>query len=130
MLRKTLLATAALIGIGSGAVVPRMTPDLNALLQPNDAQLLQIQKAAGGLLPNGKITKLSAVAQANLAVIAINEQFEVAYFASLIGNITSGVHGYSPGDLPSPMSTGRLLETLNAIVNVGVRAIYPNSYHH
>ncbi|KAH7021499.1 late sexual development protein [Microdochium trichocladiopsis] len=117
-LRQSLVSGLGLLAsLSSGAVLPRGGgAELAGYPNPNDQQLFNIEKAAGGLLPNGKITKLSAAAIANLQVIAINEQFEVAYFTSLINNITSGQHGYSPQSLSSPMSTGRMLETLNAIL--------------
>ncbi|WPH04637.1 Hypothetical protein R9X50_00753000 [Acrodontium crateriforme] len=57
--------------------------------------LTNIETQAHGTLPNGALpTKLSANSIATFSVIAANELFEVAYFTSLIKNITHGVQGY------------------------------------
>lgn len=56
---------------------------------------LMIQ-AAGGTLPNTPLpTALPADAVTTLQVIAYNEIFEVAFFSSLLANVTNGVDGFT-----------------------------------
>jgi len=76
--------------------------------------LLAIEKAAHGTLPNTPLAKsLSATSVTDLQVIATNEMFEVAYFTSLIANITNGVSGYEVAGREKTI----ILEALTAIVN-------------
>lgn len=62
---------------------------------PNAQQLQTISKQADGSLSNAPPpAKLADSTLQSLQVIAVNEEFEVAYFRSLLGNITTGVKGY------------------------------------
>ncbi len=55
-----------------------------------------MNQAAGGALPNTPLpTSLPADAVQTLQVIAYNEIFEVAFFSSLLANVTNGVTGYT-----------------------------------
>lgn len=54
-------------------------------------ELTLIEKQAHGTLPNGALPKsISDATATNFQLIAFNEIFEVAYFTSLLKNITSG----------------------------------------
>ncbi|EME40721.1 hypothetical protein DOTSEDRAFT_74307 [Dothistroma septosporum NZE10] len=64
---------------------------------PSDA-LTTIQKQAHGTLPNGALPKkLNDTSATVLQLIAFNEIFEVAYFTSLLGNITDGTYNVGQG---------------------------------
>lgn len=83
-----------LLFAGAAIAAPFSLP--NGFPNPSPAALSTIQQQAGGTLPNtGLPTNLSADAILNLQVIAVNEIFEVAYFSSLLDNITKGVDGYT-----------------------------------
>ena len=59
------------------------------------AQLSEIEKQAGGTLPNGSPPPtVSGDTEVSLGFIAFNELFEVAFFTELIQNITSNASGY------------------------------------
>ncbi|KAF1994566.1 late sexual development protein [Amniculicola lignicola CBS 123094] len=73
-------------------------PTPNGLPNPTQDQILQIQKAAFGTLPNGPPpAKVSEEGLTNLRLLALNELFEVAFFTELIHNVTNKVHGYDLG---------------------------------
>jgi hypothetical protein len=79
-----------------------------------DTQLRQRQ-AAGGTLPNTALpTSLPADAEQTLQVIAYNEIFEVAFFSSLLANVTNGVDGFT--DLP--LDKDYIVKILTAVVAV------------
>lgn len=62
---------------------------------PNAQQLKAISKQADGSLSNAPPpAKLADSTLQSLQAIAVNEEFEVAYFRSLLANITTGVKGY------------------------------------
>jgi hypothetical protein len=87
---------------------------------PSPAQLAEIELLAGGTLPNGPLpTSLTPAAQVTLQLIALNEIFEVAYFNSLLTNITNNVTGY---DLTGSTTYNRsyVIETITAVLNVCV----------
>ncbi|KAK4494097.1 hypothetical protein PRZ48_014395 [Zasmidium cellare] len=61
-------------------------------------QLLAIEKQAHGTLPNGPLpSKIQDATATTLQLIAFNEIFEVAYFTSLLNNITSGAYNVGEG---------------------------------
>lgn len=77
------------------------------------ATFAEIQKLAGGTLPNGVLpAQLPDVPAITLQLIAFNELFEVAFFSNLIDNITNGVPGYS---ISSSTANGITLDALQAI---------------
>ncbi|KAK5165430.1 uncharacterized protein LTR77_008959 [Saxophila tyrrhenica] len=101
-------------GNGSGQV-PFTFPLANGfpnIKNPSPA-LTQIEKQAHGTLPN---TPLSPTLQTGdntiFELIAFNELFEVAFFTSLINNITQGVEGFEIG---SPVVKNFVL---NALITV------------
>lgn len=60
--------------------------------------LTQIERQAHGSIPNSALpTNVSASALNSFRLIAFNEIFEVAYFTSLLNNVTSRVDGYEIG---------------------------------
>ncbi|KAK4687591.1 hypothetical protein P7C73_g2525, partial [Tremellales sp. Uapishka_1] len=88
----SLAALSALV-----AAAPFSLP--NGFPSLGDAALHQVYEAAGGTLPNTPLpTSLPADAVTTLQVLAVNEIFEVAFFSSLLANVTNGVDGYT--DLP------------------------------
>ncbi|KAK7430950.1 hypothetical protein QQZ08_002479 [Neonectria magnoliae] len=93
----TLLASAGLLGSALGGLVPRSfgVPKDNGFPNPSDSQERQIALQAGGKLPGGALPKtLGPGSTVAFQLIAFNELFEVAFFNSLLQNITRGVKGY------------------------------------
>ncbi|KAF3017098.1 hypothetical protein E8E14_008244 [Neopestalotiopsis sp. 37M] len=88
-------------------------PDGFPNIDGNSSALQAIQAQAHGTLPNGplpsSITDVSAIIW---SLIAFNELFEVAYFSSLINNITDKVHGYEVG---STAASGVVLNALQTV---------------
>lgn len=92
-------------------------------------ELTLIQKNAHGTLPNGALpTKISAATATTFQVIAANEIFEVAYFSSLLKNITSGHYDVGKGATKSivynALHAVRAQEELHAL---GANAILANT---
>jgi hypothetical protein len=80
---------------------------------PNAAQLLAIEQLAHGTLPNGSPPPMiSANGITNLEFINFNENFEVAFFASLIHNVTTNVAGFQIQD---QTERAFILEALTAV---------------
>ncbi|ETS86278.1 hypothetical protein PFICI_00106 [Pestalotiopsis fici W106-1] len=79
----------------------------------NSSALQAIQAQAHGTLPNGPLpTSIADVSAIVWSLIAFNELFEVAYFSSLISNITGNVHGYEIG---STAASGVVLNALQTV---------------
>ncbi|KAM3447886.1 hypothetical protein MY3296_008302 [Beauveria thailandica] len=90
-LEKSFTSIIGLLGCVSAAVIPNN----DGFPKPNAQQQIAIAKAAGGLLPNVKLpTKLGPGSTTTFQLIAFNELFEVAFFNSLLSNITNRVEGY------------------------------------
>jgi hypothetical protein len=82
----------------SSTVVPFVN---NGFPSPSAAQLLAIEELAHGTLPNGPPPPpgaISAEGITNLQLINFNENFEVAFFASLLNNVTTNVAGFQISD--------------------------------
>ncbi|KAM3498522.1 hypothetical protein MY10362_008161 [Beauveria mimosiformis] len=91
LLNKPLTSILGLLGCVSAAVIPNN----DGFPEPSAQQQIAIAKAAGGLLPNVKLpTKLGPGSTTTFQLIAFNELFEVAFFNSLLKNITNHVEGY------------------------------------
>lgn len=85
---------------------------------PDPAQLAEIEKLAQGTLPNGALpSSLKPTGVATLKLIALNEIFEVAFFSSLLANVTNNVPGYDAAAL-APLDYQYVIDTLTAVVNV------------
>jgi hypothetical protein len=105
------VATAA----PSSTVIPFVN---NGFPAPSAAQLLAIEELAHGTLPNGPPPPpgaISAQGITNLQLINFNENFEVAFFASLLNNVTTNVAGFEISD-----ATERnfVIEVLTAVLAV------------
>jgi len=85
---------------------------------PSAAQLQTIEQTAQGTLPNGGPPPAGAVdAQGitNFQLINFNENFEVAFFKSLVNNITTNVQGFQ---IQNDKERDFVLKSLNAVVAV------------
>jgi hypothetical protein len=103
------LVTLAMAGVAAAAPFSLS----NGFPNPSASALKQIELEAGGTLPNTALpTSLPADAIQTLQVIATNELFEVAYFSSLLHNVSTGVSGYT--DFGS-YSKEYVVESLTAI---------------
>jgi hypothetical protein len=117
MFAKHIVSAAALLGLAATYAIPSD----DGFPNPSDQQLLSIEQEAGGLLSNAPPPpKLSEDGIANFQLIAFNEQFEVAFFSSLIDNITNNVDGYQSA--PGLGNTGALLEILQTAKAVSAHA--------
>jgi hypothetical protein len=68
---------------------------------PNDDQLRKIEELAHGTLPNGPPPPPGSISPegiTNLQLVEFNENFEVAFFSSLLHNVTTNVSGYEIKD--------------------------------
>ncbi|TVY44390.1 hypothetical protein LOCC1_G003482 [Lachnellula occidentalis] len=91
----------------------------NGFPNPSADQLTTIEKAAHGSLPIAAAAAKNATSKApsadsltSLRFIAFNELFEVAFFTSLINNITTGVDGFK---ISNATTQKLLLDDLTAI---------------
>lgn len=85
---------------GSGPQVPFKFPLSNGFpnLKPGSPELLAVEKQAHGTLPNGPLpSSIQDATATTFQLIAFNEIFEVAFFTSLLNNITSGVYNIGEG---------------------------------
>jgi hypothetical protein len=104
----------------SSTVVPFVN---NGFPSPSAAQLLAIEELAHGTLPNGPPPPpgaISAEGITNLQLINFNENFEVAFFASLLNNVTTNVAGFQISDATEK---NFVIEVLTAVLAVSSR--YP-----
>jgi hypothetical protein len=103
-------SAAALVGLSAAYAIP----STDGFPTPNAQQLLDIENEAGGLLSNAPPPPtLSPAGIANFQLIAFNEFFEVAFFSSLIDNITQSISGYESA--PGLQDVKALLEILEAV---------------
>jgi hypothetical protein len=87
----------------------------NGFPNPNPSELALINTAAHGTLSNATAapnTTLPPSAITNFQLIAFNEFFEVAFFTSLLTNITTGTPGF---EIPDSLNKTFILETLIAV---------------
>lgn len=115
---RLLPALGALVGLASAApAVTRdfMDPTTNGFPDPDAQQLAIINKEADGQISNApppsKIANSSATA---FQLIAFNELFEVAFFSSLVQNITNNVTGF---EAPHK-ERKKLINVLNTVIAV------------
>ncbi|KAK3939732.1 hypothetical protein QBC46DRAFT_387123 [Diplogelasinospora grovesii] len=111
-----LCSAAAFAGFSAAApLIPRYdSPAAMGYPNPNDAQLKAIQNLADGTLSNAPPPpKLEPSSLTAFQLIAFNEEFEVAFFSSLIENITNSVPGF---DLPSQEKKDELLDILETVL--------------
>lgn len=124
-------ASATFAGLASAApAVPRSysSPSTDGFPTPNPQQLLAIEKEADGQLSNAppppKIADSSLTA---FQLIAFNENFEVAFFSSLIENVTSDNDGYG---LASDEKKDKMLSILETIKAVSYCLFHPSSHRY
>jgi hypothetical protein len=93
---------SALAGLSAAApaaqAAPRSfgVPTDDGFPTPNAQQLLSIENKADGTLSNAPPPpKLANSSLTAFQLIAFNEIFEVAFFSSLLSNITNGVSGFN-----------------------------------
>ncbi|KAI0592995.1 sexual development protein [Biscogniauxia sp. FL1348] len=105
-----LIISAAVLGLVAGYAIPSD----DGFPDPNAQQLLSIETEADGLLSNlPPPPTLSEAGITNFQLIAFNENFEVAFFSSLIENITNSVPGF---DMPwNNWDRDALLEILKTV---------------
>ncbi|KAI1163802.1 sexual development protein [Nemania serpens] len=124
MFTRYIAYSATLLGLSLARATPYVTPSGDGFPGPNAQQLLSIEEQAGGLLSNAPPPPtLSQAGIANFQLIAFNENFEVAFFDSIIKNITNHVPGFefksssqwSEADLLEILKTVKAQEELHAI---------------
>ena len=107
------LFSVVLSTLAAPAPTPSRLP--NGYPSPNPSQLAEIEHKAGGSLPNTPLpTSLTPAAIAALQLIALNEAFEVAFFNSLLHNITTDVPGYT---VPSAYDRTYIINAITAVQN-------------
>ena len=112
----TLAALLALTITVTTAPITFLLPD--GFPKPSSAQLAQIENLAQGTLPNSALpTSLKSTGVTTLQLIALNEIFEVAFFTSLLSNVTNNVTGYDAVAI-APLDYIYVIDTLTAVVNV------------
>ncbi|KDN71483.1 putative late sexual development protein [Colletotrichum sublineola] len=109
-LTNTLTAAAALLA-GLSAAVPLERRGFIADIPNTPEDIKRVQQVARGSLPNSpppaKLEKSSLTA---FQLIQFNEQFEVAFFSSMLENVTKGGEGWDAPD------KDKLIETLQVVV--------------
>ena len=111
-----LSAAAALAGLSVAAPMPFSIPTDDGFPNPSPAQLKVIQQIADGTLSNAPPpAKLNDSSIVNFQLIAHNENFEVAFFSSLLYNITNNVPGF---ELPNPKKKEELIDIVETVLAV------------
>ena len=102
----------------SVAAAPFKFPLPDGFPNPSPAQLAEIEKKAGGSLPDGPLpTSLKGTGITTLQLLALNEIFEVAYFTELLANVTNNVSGYDAASI-APLDRTYVINAITAVVNV------------
>ncbi|KAK3337643.1 hypothetical protein B0T19DRAFT_397245 [Cercophora scortea] len=115
----TVLATAAALAslttAAPVAAAPRSynIPADDGFPTPSPEQLRTIADLADGTLSNAPAPKLAPSSLTAFQLIAFNELFEVAFFSSLVHNITNNVPGFQ---LPSDAKRDELLDILETVL--------------
>lgn len=91
-------------------------PTSDGFPNPSPEQLATIQQKAGGQLPNSPPPpKLANSSLTTFQLIAFNENFEVAFFSSLIDNITNNAPGFQLDDQKKKADLLSILEAVKAV---------------
>ncbi|TID26957.1 late sexual development protein [Venturia nashicola] len=113
----SLLSTVSAAPVAQASSAPFTNPvpfSSAGFPDPNAAQLLAIELQAHGTLPNGSPpAMISANGITNLQLVEFNENFEVAFFGSLLNNITTNVPGFQIYDTKG---RGIVIDALTAIL--------------
>ena len=109
---------------GGAAPTPFVIPTDDGFPNPSPDQLKVIQQIADGTLSNAPPpAKVNESSFPVFQLIAFNEQFEVAFFSSLVANITNNVPGFT---LPNPQKKDELLDILETVLAVCYFPIFPS----
>lgn len=104
-------------GGAPGAPAPYSIPTDDGFPSPSPDQLMVIQQIADGTLSNAPPpAKLNESSFPVFQLIAFNENFEVAFFSSLLHNITTGVKGFD--DFPNKKKKMELVDILQTVLAV------------
>jgi hypothetical protein len=86
---------------------------------PSASQIASLQTQAHGTLPNGKITltqgSVGPDGITNVQLLNFNENFEVAFFTSLVNNITQSVPGFTLDDEGEKKGVLDIMHTILAV---------------
>lgn len=119
----------ALAGVSSALpALPRSynIPATDGFPNPSPDQLASIQQKAGGQLPNGPPPpKLASSSLTAFQLILFNENFEVAYFSSLIDNITNNVPGFELSDSKKKDELLSIFEAVKAVCHLDPLSVGP-----
>ncbi|CAO1615291.1 unnamed protein product [Parajaminaea phylloscopi] len=109
----------------------KLLPLPNGFPDPSADAAAEIQVAAHGTLPNGPLpNKLSEEEKTSLQLVALNELFEVAFFTSLLYNVTNTVDGFTDFQGETQDYVVKTLQSILAqeeIHALGANAILKNS---
>lgn len=117
MLKSLVILAGATI---AAPTIPRSynIPASDGFPNPSPDQLVTIQQQAGGQLPNAPPPPtLASSSLTTFQLIAFNENFEVAYFSSLIDNVTNNAPGF---ELDDEKKKADLLSVLRAVKAVSL----------
>lgn len=122
-----LAAAASLLGLASAAPSAKRdysAPTSDGFPDPNAAQLATIEGLADGQLSNqAPPATLAPSSLTAFQLIAFNENFEVAFFSSLLDNITADVPGYNL----NPHQKSEVLTVLKTVKAVSLFLSHPAS---
>lgn len=114
---KSVVVLAGVQATVAAPAIPRSysIPSSDGFPNPSSEQLATIQQKAGGQLSNAPPpAKLANSSLTAFQLIAFNENFEVAYFSSLIDNITNNAPGFQlDGDNKTQLLS--ILEAVKAV---------------
>jgi len=109
-LTNTLTAAVALLA-GLSAAAPLERRAYSALLPTSPEDIRKVQLVARGSLPNSAPpAKLEQSSLTAFQLIQFNEQFEVAFFSSMLENVTNGGNGWNAPNKE------KLVEALKVVV--------------
>lgn len=127
---RTLAAVTGLVASAAAATLPRSFSQSNAngFPKPNDQQIMAIAEQAGGKLPPGSLPSgLDPLSITTLQLVAFNELFEVAYFSSLLNNLTSNASGYDIPDRDAAIKVITAVRAQEQLHALGALAILENN---
>lgn len=108
--------------VGAKPVQPvNMRDGFNASLNdgypnPSDQQALDIAKVADGTLPNAPPPQsLSNISLTAFQLIAFNENFEVAFFQSMLNNLTNGSYNQELPNQGLRDNLAKVITTIRAV---------------
>lgn len=121
---KTLGLIALVTLFGQGLALPPTRRADPGFPSPSQQQLEAIEVQASGKLSNAPPpSKLAQSSLTALQLVAFNELFEVAFFTSLLNNITNNVPGYESKNKDA------LVKAISAVVAVRVSPSIPKSLY-